>query len=852
VLFSSLMFAVDRKKYSNPKLQTALLVGTVIESGWLSRRILKADSYLDRNARLVDTVWSAVGMVLCEAWLGDRDVAPWMKNIAIGSATGAAISESPTERAGLLGVLSAAAVVSGLRAKGRDSEVAGVALAVNDVISWTGQHLAISTYLSAYRRQARLKDEADRKALENTAELTASEERRRQHSLVHRRTAAVLRSIADSDDMQLASAAARLEASRLRQLLRSKGEVPKDLESALYDAAELARTEGLRIELVTAELAHDTNPEVTGSLFEVVHGTLQAARECVSSGRVVIRAISDADSVTVTIRHQFADAGAVAEALYSRRLSALEPALDQVGGRVELWAAKGRGIRVTCVAPARSSSRGHGAGHEPAERFPDGALRSSSAGDHDGSFDQGHLDVRVLAEVVGSPHDDVGVTVFDQSHPRGVGEALEPGSQQWPGGDDQRARRSTTPFVATGNSDDIHPVRMTEPPPRVLVRNIHFEPEIPDDGRDAEQLRVHRALATIFFTWRFGGLATGLSALVAGRRSYRSQPVAGAQLLIATAESAWLARRLRSHGYELDPVTRGVDVATAVTMLAIGRFNLAYEHRRTWLNWAPWSFAAATICMCSSDMESRRRGELGAGTIIGSCTLVADRWSDRLVNSTGMAALFVVGRHFVSLFFSGVDQIVRSRSEAIEEERRLAVDQERFRQMRLLHDSALQTLEAVGSGRYSELSAVRATANEEARKLEREIAGEYSAQGTLQDEIGAIVDLHEKRGLDITVRIDSSANVRADVVGALRDACNESLTNVRKHARSNKASVTVERADGGAKLTVEDQGIGFDPSARTGFGLPQSIKQRMLDVGGTAHIDSAPGTGSRVVLWGPG
>jgi signal transduction histidine kinase len=850
IAFSGLMFAVDRKKYSKPKLQTALFFGTVLESAWLSRKILRAGTYQQSGARRLDTAWAALGMVLCEAWLGDQDAAPWMKNVAIGSATGAAICENPAERAGLLGLLSAAAVVSGLRAKGRDSNVAGLALAVNDVVSWTGQHLAISTYLSAYRRQARLKDESDRKALHDTAELTANEERTRQHSLVHRRTAGVLRSIAKTDDMALASAAARQEASRLRQLLRSKGEVPKDLEAALYEAAELARGNGLKVELVTAELARDSSPEVAASMWEAVHGTLQAAKDCANSGRVVIRAVSDAESVTVTIRHRFTEILDAALALYVGRLDELKSTLDSVGGNLEVWSAEGRGVRVTCVVPAGATSRGHSRLDQPAERVPDARTRRGSAGDDHGALDEGDLEIGFLAKVLGGSHHDIGGSVVRNGDARPGGEALEATMQQGPGGDDPGGRND---MGAAGNasSKGSHQLRMTETRSGVLVGNIHFRARSADEDTSQEELRVHKALSTIFFTWRFAGLATGLSALVAGRRSYRSEIAACTQLLAAMAESTWLARRVRDADYQLDPLARGVDVATAVTMLVMGRANLVREHRRTWLNWAPWSFAAATVCLCSSDMESQRRAELGAVTVIGSTAVVADRWVDGIVNASGMTALFVVGRHFVRLFFRGTQEIAWSRAEALQEGRRLAVEQERFRQLRLLHDSALQTLEAVGSGRFSELATVQETAIEEARKLEAEIAGEAESAGTLAQEIADVVSRQEARGLDIAVRIDGSAAVAPLVLGALRDACNESLTNVRKHARTTRASVTVEVVGDGVRLTVEDHGVGFDPSEGNGFGLPQSIKKRMTDVGGTAEIFSSRGHGTRVVLRGP-
>jgi len=56
--------------------------------------------------------------------------------------------------------------------------------------------------------------------------------------------------------------------------------------------------------------------------------------------------------------------------------------------------------------------------------------------------------------------------------------------------------------------------------------------------------------------------------------------------------------------------------------------------------------------------------------------------------------------------------------------------------------------------------------------------------------------------------------------------------------------VRVERDDSSLKLTVRDDGRGFDPTARfEGQGLA-SIARRMRDLGGTARWDSRPGQGA--------
>jgi signal transduction histidine kinase len=85
----------------------------------------------------------------------------------------------------------------------------------------------------------------------------------------------------------------------------------------------------------------------------------------------------------------------------------------------------------------------------------------------------------------------------------------------------------------------------------------------------------------------------------------------------------------------------------------------------------------------------------------------------------------------------------------------------------------------------------------------------------------------------------------------LQDAANEALTNVRKHAGISRTQVSVSRTGGGVQVAIHDEGVGFDPTQRAGFGTDESIVRRMAEVGGWAEIESATGKGTRVTLWGP-
>jgi two-component system sensor histidine kinase UhpB len=80
----------------------------------------------------------------------------------------------------------------------------------------------------------------------------------------------------------------------------------------------------------------------------------------------------------------------------------------------------------------------------------------------------------------------------------------------------------------------------------------------------------------------------------------------------------------------------------------------------------------------------------------------------------------------------------------------------------------------------------------------------------------------------------------------------EAVTNVVRHAAAKKAVVTVERRDGCLRLTVEDDGRGFDVAASmevsaTGRALGLlGMQERVLMLEGQLAIDSEPGAGTIV------
>ena len=78
--------------------------------------------------------------------------------------------------------------------------------------------------------------------------------------------------------------------------------------------------------------------------------------------------------------------------------------------------------------------------------------------------------------------------------------------------------------------------------------------------------------------------------------------------------------------------------------------------------------------------------------------------------------------------------------------------------------------------------------------------------------------------------------------------CLEALQNAAKHAGpGSSAMVRLDEDAAALTFTVEDDGAGFEAGAVSpGAGLA-NLAERIEAVGGTLAIDSAPGTGTRIV-----
>jgi len=203
-----------------------------------------------------------------------------------------------------------------------------------------------------------------------------------------------------------------------------------------------------------------------------------------------------------------------------------------------------------------------------------------------------------------------------------------------------------------------------------------------------------------------------------------------------------------------------------------------------------------------------------------------------------------------------------------------AASQERQRLARDLHDAVSQTLFSVsliaevlpriyardpeqGAARLEELRQLTRGALAEMRTLLLELRPAALAEANLSDLLKQLGEAVTGRArIPVTLNIGAAPELPTDVRLAFYRITQEALSNVAKHSGATKATLRLEPLEnrpGGARLTVEDDGAGFDLAGAGGGRLGLGImKERAEAVGAHVIVRSAPAEGTTVsVTWAP-
>ena len=118
--------------------------------------------------------------------------------------------------------------------------------------------------------------------------------------------------------------------------------------------------------------------------------------------------------------------------------------------------------------------------------------------------------------------------------------------------------------------------------------------------------------------------------------------------------------------------------------------------------------------------------------------------------------------------------------------------------------------------------------------------------------------VQEKHGIETEFEDDGHPKpLDDDILALLFRNVRELLINVVKHAQARRVKVTTRRLKDQIHISVEDDGVGFDPvevtamaGRRAEFGL-FSIRKRLEQLGGLFEVVSALGRGTRITMTAP-
>lgn len=185
-----------------------------------------------------------------------------------------------------------------------------------------------------------------------------------------------------------------------------------------------------------------------------------------------------------------------------------------------------------------------------------------------------------------------------------------------------------------------------------------------------------------------------------------------------------------------------------------------------------------------------------------------------------------------------------------------AVRQEQARLDALIHDAVMGTLYYASRG-DSDLDpavrrqAVAALATLEDLRARSDDAGEDVTPAAFGSRLRSVA-LDAGPGLRVEVSDRRSGLVPGIVAAAFAEATAEAVRNSIQHSRSAAgARVLVELTDRRILVTIEDDGIGFDPRAVAPdrLGIAVSMRGRLEAIpGGGVRVESQPGRGTRVLL----
>jgi signal transduction histidine kinase len=285
-----------------------------------------------------------------------------------------------------------------------------------------------------------------------------------------------------------------------------------------------------------------------------------------------------------------------------------------------------------------------------------------------------------------------------------------------------------------------------------------------------------------------------------------------------------------------------------------------------------WFLAFGLLPMCFHVTTARRA--MAFVVIINVIAAGLDVWRDPglpgALTALGILAFAVTFSYVYSRWMARVieqsleraaliEQLEATRAELAAAHHQAGVQAERHRLAGEIHDTLAQgftsivTLLQAGQAsldaasparRHLDLALLTARENlAEARTLVTALTPATLEAGTLGDTVRRVTSATgAQAGIEAHAELTGTARrlpTGTEVV--LLRVCQEALANVRKHADARQVRVRLCYAGTTVRLTVTDDGKGFDPGGTNdGYGL-KGMRDRVSQVGGTVEVASVPG-----------